>query len=142
MTDRRVSHELVASTAANWVADPDSDVVYTEELDGRIAVRIAQQARDFTTIWFAVGDRTLSLEAYVLPAPPHDTAEVHRQCLFRNHAARLVHFSIDRDGEIYLRARVPLEFVSEPLLEQLLAETYQHVEIAFRPLLRAGFGRS
>jgi hypothetical protein len=132
---------MVQTVAAGWVDDPENDVVYTEELEGRTAVRVAQQTRDFTTIWFEVGDRTLSLEAYVLPAPPRNAAEVHRQCLFRNHSARLVHFSIDKDGEIYLRARVPLEMVTPDLLESLLAETYEHIEIAFRPLVRAGFGR-
>ena len=130
---------LVNKVGAGWVADPDSDVVYTEELDGRTAVRVAQQTRDFTTVWFEVGDRTLTTEAYVLPAPPRGREEVYRQCLFRNLNARYVHFAIDKDGEIYLRGRMSLDHASESALEAVLAEVYELVEIAFRPLIRAGF---
>ena len=130
---------LVTGTAAAWVADPDNDVVYTEDLDGRTAVRIAQQARDFTTIWFEVGDLTMVTEAYVVPAPPGNAGEVYRQCLFRNYDARRVHFAIDPDGEVYLRGRLPLVHLSLEELDAILAEVYELVEVAFRPLIRAGF---
>ncbi len=130
---------LVNRVAQQWVADPDSDVVYTEVLDGRIAVRVAQRTRDFTTIWFEVGDLTLATEAYVLPAPPANRDEAYRQCLFRNFDSRRVHFAIDRHGDIFLRGRTPLDRVTEDELEGILAEVYQLVEIAFRPLIRVGF---
>ena len=52
-----------------WVADPDSDVVYAEKVEGRLAVRMRQQVREATTVWFWVGDRSLIAEAYVIPAP-------------------------------------------------------------------------
>ncbi len=138
MADER-AFQRVNEAASRWVADPESDVVYTEVLDGRIAVRVAQRTRDFTTIWFEVGDLTLTAEAYVLPAPPTNRQEAYRQCLYRNFAARRVHFAIDRHGDIYLRGRLPLDHLSEPVLEDILAEVYELVEVAFRPLIRAGF---
>lgn len=131
--------ERVAGITAAWLDDPHSDVVWAGEFEGRLGVRVAQRVRDFTTIWFDVGDRTLAFEAYVLPAPPEDAAEVYRQCLFRNHSSWRVHFAIDRDGDVYLRGRMPVADVSADTLDEVLGAFYEQVEISFRGLVRAGF---
>ena len=60
---------LLAEVVEEWVADPDSDVVYAEKVEGRLAVRMRQQVREATTVWFWVGDLSLIAEAYVIPAP-------------------------------------------------------------------------
>jgi D-inositol-3-phosphate glycosyltransferase len=44
-----------------WVADPDGDVVYAEEVEGRWATRLRQECREATTIWWDVGSA---------PSPP------------------------------------------------------------------------
>ncbi|MDE0171685.1 MAG: YbjN domain-containing protein [bacterium] len=124
-----------------WVDDPDSDVVAAELVEGRWAVRMAQQTRDFTTVWVTPGDRTVSFEVYVLPAPPRRVAEVYRQLLFRNRSAWRVHFAIDRDGEIYLVGRVDVAQATEETIQYVFAEIYGLVDLSFRPLLRAGFSR-
>ena len=126
---------------SGWVDDPDSDVVAAELVDGRWAVRMAQQTRDFTTVWITPGDRTVSFEAYVLPAPPRRVEEVYRQLLFRNHRAWRVHFAIDKDGEIYLFGRVDVAHATEEILDYVFAEIYGLVDLSFRPLIRAGFSR-
>ena len=124
-----------------WVDDPDSDVVAAELVEGRWAVRMAQQTRDFTTVWVTPGDLTVSFEVYVLPAPPRRVEEVYRQLLFRNHRAWRVHFAIDQDGEIYLFGRVDVAQADEETLQYVFAEIYGLVDLSFRPLIRAGFGR-
>ena len=126
---------------SSWVNDAESDVVATEMVDGVWAVRMVQQTRDFTTVWVEPGDRTVGFEAYVLPPPPKNRDEVHRQLLFRNHRSWRVHFAIDGDGEIYLRGRVAVSEVTEETLGYVFGEVYQLVELAFRPLLRAGYQR-
>ena len=132
---------LVAETIGRWVADPDSAVEYSELVEGRWAVRMAQLTRDYTTVWFTVGDRTVRYEAYVLPGPPDNLDEVYRQLLFRNQSAWRVHFSVDREGGIYLQGRTALDQLTAEELEYVLAEIYEAIEVSFRPLLRAGFGR-
>ena len=57
-----------------WIADPESSVEYAEELEGRWAVRMRQQVRDATTIWFTIGERSLEYEAYVIPAAEAGTS--------------------------------------------------------------------
>ena len=124
-----------------WAADPSSDVAAAELVEGRWAVRMAQQTRDFTTVWVTPGDLTVAFEAYVLPAPPRGVAEVHRQLLFRNHRAWRVHFAVDRSGGIYLLGRIEAGRADEETLSYVFAEIYELVELSFRPLLRAGFAR-
>lgn len=121
-----------------WLEDPDSAVEYTEELEGRIAVRMRQEARDATTVWFDVGQRSLRFEAYFMPAPPFP-GEVHRQALARNMGSWRTFFAVDDEGALVLRGRLPEERVNLEELDFALGEIYEMVEVAFRPMIRAGF---
>ena len=121
-----------------WLDDPDSSVEYSEELEGRVAVRMRQQARDATTVWFEVGERSLKFEAYFMPAPP-SAEEVHRQALTRNMSSWRVFFALDDEGSVVLRGRLPAERVTLEELDFVLGEIYEMVEVAFRPMIRAGF---
>lgn len=123
-----------------WLEDPDSTVEYSEELEGRIAVRMRQQARDATTVWFDIGERSLSFEAYLMPATPLP-GEVYRQALVRNMRSWRVFFAVDDEGAIVLRGRLPAESVTTEELDFVLGEIYETVELAFRPMIRAGLGR-
>lgn len=122
-----------------WLSDPDSAVEYSEDLEGRVAVRMRQGARDATTVWFDVGERSLWFEAYFMPAPP-SPEEVHRQALVRNMAAWRVFFAVDGEGALVLRGRLPVERVTLEELDFVLGEIYESVEVSFRPMIRAGFG--
>ena len=133
--------ERLGAVFRSWVEDPGSDVVATELVEGRWAVRMAQQTRDFTTVWVEPGDRTVGFEAYVLPSPRGRLEEAYRLMLIRNHRAWRVHFAIDHDGGIYLRGRVEAERAVEEVLQYVFAEIYELVDLTFRPLVRTGFGR-
>ena len=135
------ARDLVAEVAASWVADPGSDVVWSGEYQGRHGVRVAQQVRDFTTVWFDVGDRTLGYEAYVAPAPPYNREEVYRQCLLRNAAGWRVRFAVDAEGALFLRGRIPLDDLSSADLDAILGAIYDMVEVSFRGIIRSGFVR-
>ena len=133
------SDAVLVGVITKWLDDPESAVVYAEELDGRWAVRMTQETRDFTTVWFTPDERTLRYEAYVLPNPSHSAKEVYRQCLFRNQSQWRTHFSIRRDGGIYLEGRMLNEAVTEEELGFVLGEIYQSIEVSFRALLGAGY---
>lgn len=102
-----------------------------------------QTVRDFTTVWFDVGERTVTIEAYVLPAPPpgRGAEEAYRQCLTRNFGTRRIHFALDRQGGLVLTGRIPLPELSHEEMELALGEVYSLVEASFRGLLAAGFRR-
>jgi hypothetical protein len=132
---------LIERVTDDWAADDAGDVVWAGDHEGRRGVRMRQTVRDYTTVWFEVGERTVTVEAYVLPAPSTDRDEVFRQCLVRNASTRRVHFALDGDGGIVLTGRIPVEELTAGELELVLGEVYQLVEVSFRPLVRAAFGR-
>lgn len=122
-----------------WLADPEGDVTYAELVDGRWAVRMSQTVRDATTVWWEVGDYSISAEAYVLPAPEGDPAPAHRLALARNWAAWRAFFAVDPEGAIVLRGRLPVETATFDDLDLLLGEIYLAIESTFRPLVRLAF---
>ena len=137
--NRAEAWELLRETSQRWVDDEDGAVVWAGEFEGRWGVRMAQEVRDFTTVWFDVGDLTVGYEAYVLPAAPGDVGEVYRQCLIRNARSWRAHFSLDAEGSVYLTGRVPLDGLTAEVLDAALGALYDMVETSFRGLLRAGF---
>ena len=130
----------LAATITAWIADPVSDVVYAEWVEDRWAVRMRQQVREATTVWFWMGQRSLIAEAYVLPPPDH-TEPVYRQALFRNGRSFRAQFAVDVEGAIILRSRLPVDRVTSEELSYLLAEIYEAVELSFKPMLEAGMQR-
>ncbi len=130
--------EILDERIRLWLEDPDSSVVYSEELEGRIAVRMRQQARDATTVWFDVGERSLRFDAYFMPAPP-SPVEPHRQALVRNMASWRAFFAVDHEGALVVRGRLPADRVTLEELDFVLGEIYDLVEVAFPPMIRAGF---
>lgn len=121
-----------------WLQDPDSSVEYAEEVEGRFAVRMKQETRDATTVWFDIGERSLRFEAYVMPAPSAP-AEVHRQALVRNARSWRCFFALDVEGAVVLRGRLVADRVTLEELDRVLGEIYETIELAFRPMIRAGF---
>lgn len=138
MPDSRV----LEATIEGWVADPDGDVTYAERVGDRWAVRMRQTVRDATTVWWSVGDYSISAEAYVLPAPPGDAGEAYRLALVRNAGAWRAHFALDREGAVVIQGRVAAGTVTARELDLLLGEIYQMVETTFRPLVAVTFGRA
>ncbi len=131
--------ELLRAVTTRWVEDADSDVVWTGEHEGRWGLRVAQQARDFTTIWFDVGAITIGFEAYLLPPPRHQQAEVLGYCLKRNHRSWPAYIAADDRGELYIRGRIPVAHLTADDIETAVGAVYQLVEISFKPLLRLGY---
>ena len=121
-----------------WLEDAESSVEYAEEVDGRWAVRMRQETRDATTVWFDIGERSLRFEAYVMPAPTVP-GEVHRQALVRNAKAWRCFFAVDEEGAIVVRGRLAADRVTLEELDRVLGEVFETIEIAFRPMVRAGF---
>ena len=132
---------LVAATTARWEASPETDVVWSGTFEGRLGLRMAQRCRDFTTIWFSIGERTVRFEAYLLPAPPYRQGEAHRWCLARNWTSWPASIAADTDGDLHIIGHVTLEDLTEATLDRAVGAVYDTVERSFRPLLRIGFTR-
>ncbi len=102
-------------------------------------VRLVGDAKDFTTVWLTLGQRTLRYETYVMPAPEDNAAEVADLLLRRNDQLVGVHFSIGAEDAIYLRGAIPDTAITVEELDRVLGTVYTTVEANFRSLLRLAF---
>lgn len=127
--------EVLEGCIVSWLEDPESSVEYAEKVEGRWAVRMRQEARDATTVWFEVGDRSLRYEAYVMPLA-EGSGDAYGQALHRNMGSWRCFFAMDTDGGLLLRGRISREHVTPQELDLVLGEIYEKIEVAFRPLLR------
>ena len=135
------AHELIAAHLEQVVAGEPwvQTVEYDPELQ-RWYVRFGCDARDATTIYFDLHQRTLRYEVYFLPDPPEHHLALYRYALVRNHAMYGAKFSIGPDGDLYLVGRVALEHLSVDELDRIIGVVYEIVDAAFPSAVRIGFG--
>ena len=134
--ERQIDEWLAAFRAAN----PAVEAVDRGEGDElRWYVRLAGEAKEHTTIWLTLGQRTLRYEAYVMPAPLDNIAEVYESALRRNSKLVGAHFAIGVEDALFLRGELPLIALSEPELDRVIGSLYAYVEQAFPSLIRLGY---
>lgn len=102
-------------------------------------VRMIGESKDFITVWFTLGQRTLRYETYVMPAPHVNQAEVADFLLRRNDRLIGAHFSIGAESAIYLRGELPDVAVDDDELDRILGTIYTTVEANFVALVTLGF---
>ena len=132
----------ISAWLANFAADnPVVEAIDRGEEAGEVRwyVRMAGEEKDHITIWLTLGQRTLRYEAYVLPAPEENVAEVYEMALRRNERLVGAHFAIGVEDAIFLRGELPLAALDEDELDRIVGSIYAYVEQCFRGLLRLGF---
>jgi hypothetical protein len=134
----------VASVLEQWLARErvDNPVLLAVDRDPEVRrwyVRLRGEAKDFTTVWFTLGQRTLQFETYVMPAPEENHAAFYEHLLRRNHACAGMAFCIGDEDAIFLRGRLPVGAVDEAALDQVLGSIYAYVEQFFAPAMRIGY---
>jgi hypothetical protein len=102
-------------------------------------VRLRGEEKEFTTVWLTLGQRTLAFEAYVMPAPQENHAEVYEMALRRNERLVGVHFAIGIEDALFLRGELPLTALSEGELDRMIGSIYAYVEQCFPALIRLGY---
>jgi len=102
-------------------------------------VRLAGEAKEFTTVWLTLGQRTLRYEAYMMPAPEENQGQLYEHLLRRNERLVGAHFAIGVEDAIFLRGELPLVALSEAELDRVVGSLYAYVEDAFPTAIRIGF---
>jgi hypothetical protein len=137
----------VAGSIDTWLTDlraanPVIEAVDRGEGDElRWYVRMRGEAKEFTTVWLTLGQRTLRYETYVMPAPEEQAAELYEHLLRRNDRLVGAHYSIGIEDAIFLRGELALSALTEPELDRVLGTLYAQVEQDFPALIRIGFPR-
>ena len=89
-----------------------------------------------------VGEHALSLHAFVARHPDENHKRVYRWLLERNLRMYAVSFAVDRHGDIYLEARLPLASVSPDELDRVLGSVLANADESFNAILELGFASS
>jgi hypothetical protein len=134
--ERQIDAWLQALPAANpAVAGVGKD----DEEPRRWFVRLRGEAKEITTIWLRLGQRTLRYETYVMPAPEENHGELFEHLLRRNEHLVGAHFSIGAEDAVFLRGELPLVALSEDELDRVVGSLYAFVEQCFPAAIRIGY---
>ena len=95
-----------------------------------------------TPVRLDVGRHALGVHAFVCRNPDENHARVHRWLLERNLRMYAVSFAVDRHGDIYLEARLPLTAVEPDELDRLLGSVLANADESFNAILELGFATS
>ncbi len=110
--------------------------------DGELVVSLPGERKLKTVVSLVVGRQHLSVTAFVIRNPDENHAEVYRSLLRRNLRMRLLAYSIDESGDVYVGGRIPLRAVTEELVDQLFGMLLEAADEPFNELLLMGFRTS
>lgn len=95
-----------------------------------------------TAVRLDVGPHALGVHAFVCRAPDENHEAVWRWLLQKNLRLYAVGFAVDRLGDIYLDARLPLGAVTHDELDRLLGSVLATADESFNTILELGFATS
>ena len=130
--------------AAQVVRDhlPPAGWTYEESADGVFSFALPGEKKLQTAVRLDVGAHALGVHAFVCRNPDENHERVYRWLLERNLRLYAVAFAVDRLGDIYLDARLPLAAVTPDELDRLLGSVLTHADESFNTILELGFASS
>ncbi|MBJ7905954.1 type III secretion system chaperone family protein [Streptomyces sp. DSM 110735] len=128
-------------SAARVIEDAlkDAELEWESPETGSYVVKLPGTRKLSTTVSFLVGRHTLSVNAFVIRHPDENEGGVHRWLLERNLKLYGVSYAVDRLGDIYVTARLPLAAVTPDEIDRLLGQVLEAADGAFNTLLELGF---
>ncbi|MFF4120354.1 YbjN domain-containing protein [Streptomyces sp. NPDC001714] len=117
----------------------DAELEWESPESGTYVVQLPGTRKLKTTVSLIVGRHSLSLNAFVIRHPDENEPAVHRWLLERNLKLYGVSYAVDRLGDVYVTARLPLSSVTAPDLDRLLGQVLEAADGAFNTLLELGF---
>lgn len=102
-------------------------------------VRLHGDEKEHITVWLTLGQRTLRYEAYVMPAPEENVAEVYEMALRRNEKLVGAHFAIGVEDALFLRGELPVAAVCADEVDRIVGSIYAYAEQSFPAMIRLGF---
>ena len=106
---------------------------------GRWMVRLRGEAKEFTTIWLRLGQRTLRYETYVMPSPEENVTETFESVLRRNERLVGAHYALGAENALFLVGELVLSALDDRELDRIIGTLFATVEAQFVDLVRLGF---
>jgi hypothetical protein len=120
----------------------EHDIAFTEPSDGVFSFALPGERKLQTAVRLDLGPHALGVHAFVCRAPDENHAGVYRWLLQKNLRMYAVSFAVDRLGDIYLDARLPLAAVATDELDRLLGAVLTYADESFNTILELGFAAS
>ncbi|MET8450007.1 type III secretion system chaperone family protein [Streptomyces sp. NPDC005209] len=117
----------------------DAELDWENPEPGTYVAKLPGTRKLSTTVQLLVGRHSLSLNAFVIRHPDENEAAVHRWLLERNLKLYGVSYAVDRLGDIYVTARLPLASVTADDVDRLLGQVLEAADGSFNTLLELGF---
>ncbi|MFG1670206.1 YbjN domain-containing protein [Streptomyces sp. Y7] len=117
----------------------DAELEWESPAPGNYVVKLPGTRKLSTTVSLLVGRHSLSLNAFVIRHPDENEPGVHRWLLERNLKLYGVSYAVDRLGDIYVTAKLPLAAVTADEIDRLLGQVLEAADGAFNTLLELGF---
>lgn len=117
----------------------DAELEWESPEPGNYVVQLPGTRKLSTTVSLLLGRHSLSLNAFVVRHPDENEAGVHRWLLERNLKLYGVSYAVDRHGDVYVTARLPLASVTPEEIDRLLGQVLEAADGAFNTLLEMGF---
>lgn len=127
-----------AEVVRAWAAESGVEAVPGAR-PGEFVVELPGEAKLRTAVSLLVGDRALSVSAFVMRRPDENHAAFYRWMLQRNVRMPGIAFALDPLGDVYLVGRIPLGGVSVETLDELLGAVLTASDGSFNDLLALGF---
>jgi Putative bacterial sensory transduction regulator len=127
LADNGIEHQEIASPLSGTAS---------------FAVTLPGEKKLQTPVRLDVGRHALGVHAFVCRNPDENHARVHRWLLERNLRMYAVSFAVDRTGDIYLEARLPLSAVEPDELDRILGSVLTNADESFNAILELGFATS
>ncbi len=140
MTSRTAERESALATVRSTLEE--SDLTWKELSGGRFTVELPGEKKLSTPCRLDVGEHAFGVHAFVCRQPDENHERVYRWLLERNLRMFGVAFAVDRTGDIYLDARLPLVAVTPDEVDRLLGSVLTYADESFNTILELGFATS
>jgi hypothetical protein len=120
----------------------DNDLEFEESAEGLFSFSLPGEKKLQTAVRLDVGGHALGVHAFVCRRPDENHERVYEWLLQRNLKLYAISFAVDRLGDIYLDARLPLGVVDDAELDRLLGAVLSAADDSFNTILELGFASS
>lgn len=117
----------------------DNGIEFEELSETSFSLTLPGEKKLKTPVRLDVGPHALGVHAFVCRNPDERHDRVHRWLLERNLKMYAVSFAVDRHGDIYLEARLPMSSVNPEELDRILGSVLANADESFNAILELGF---
>ena len=132
--------ERAREVLAGYLAD--NDLEHEQSGENAWSITLPGERKLQVPVRLDVGEHALGVHAFVCRRPDEEHERVYRWLLEKNLRLYAVAFAVDKDGDIYLDARLPHSSATPDDLDHILGTVLTVADNSFNTILELGFASS